>query len=477
MEKKGDWLKNKKIVKYIIIAYLFVFMLSFSWHLSKFFFDIMILFSAAGIILIFLSLPVGLLLYPISSFLHSLLPAQLGFIPVHLSTVYDLAALAGLIIFSLFYKKKKRSGYNLNDYLAFGFLMLLGLYSVYHGVDISFSNYWLVLSAFSVLIYFVVSDIIDSKERLRAFLWIMVIAVMSLIFRFSFYARGFQESFIGGSFDNNMFSRDLVFIIPIVIYMFWSEKNNLLKGILLISLAFLMQNLMVMGSRASWLALAPFLLLIGIKNIKKKSTWGLGILAVIFLVFYVLSSPQIIDELYSIEYAEQGTESEEGSMRGRFEALEAGLSLFYERPILGWGPSRHEELNMIRMEELGYKGRATHNSYLDLMIGMGFFGILIYVMIFVYSCINAYKAQKLTKRKDNFVYNMSWAVIFGLGALFINQTMINRPYASVIWISFGLSTSLYIIAKKQSKEKDNNEKNINPPEKDISDKEDKKIRR
>jgi len=466
MKIKGFEIDERRFVKIIIISFIFVFMLSFSWQLSKLYFDIITVFSAVGIMSMPLFTLTGLIIYPLASFMHSLLPSGIGSIPLSLSTLYDFAALAGLLFF--IFKYKKESKLNINDLWVLSFFILLNLLMIYHGVNISFSNYWYILSLEAILIYFVVSKSITNPPRIRAFCWSLILIVMSIIFRYTIYAREFQESF-GGSFDNNMFSRDLVFIIPLVIYLFWSEKNKWLKGILLVCLALLIQNFAVMGSRASWISLIPVLLIISIKNIKKKSTWGFGVLAILFIIYYVISSPQIVNEIFSIKYAESGEYSEEGSIQGRFQALDAGLILFKEKPLLGWGPSRHEDVVSQKLEEMRMGGRNTHNAHLEVMLSMGLFGILIYIMLFVYSTINAYKAQKLAKGKDELIYNISWGVIFGLIALCINQAMINRSYTAIVWIGFGLSTALYHIAKNlPAKEiKDEKEMGLLQPEKEL----------
>lgn len=442
-------------------------MLSFSWQLSKLYFDIITVFSAVGIMSMPLFTLAGLMIFPLVLFMQSLLPSGIGYIPISLSTLYDFVALAGLLFF--IFKYKKESKLNVNDIWVLSFFVLLNLLMIYHGVNISFSNYWYILSLEAIFIYFVVSKAVDSPKRMGVFCWGLILIVMSIIFRYTFYAKEFQESIIGGSFDNNMFSRDLVFIIPLMIYLLWSEKNKWLKGILLVSLALSIQNFAVMGSRASWISLIPVLLFIGIKNIRKKSTLGFGVLAILFIIYYVISSPQIVNEIFSIQNVEGGESAEESSIQGRFQALDAGLILFKEKPLLGWGPSRHETVVATKLEELGMTGRNTHNAHLEVMLSMGLFGILIYIMLFVYSAINAYKAQKLAKGKDELIYNISWGVIFGLIALCINQAMINRSYTAIVWIGFGLSTALYHIAKNlPTKEiKDEKEMELLQPEKEL----------
>lgn len=449
MEKKED-LKEKRFIRTIIILYILVFLLAFSWRLSFYYFLFTSLFAIIGIISLPLFTVLGLTLYPISSFIYSILPKDIGLYPIALSTIYDFAALAGLLILLFVKEKKEQRESNKNDFLTIGFLFLITFLTIYHRLPFSFSNYWYILILVAGLIYFVVSKTLYKKERLRLFIWLFLIVVMSLIFRFSFYAHSFQESFIG-QFNNNMFSRDLVFIVPIVIYLFWAEKNKYLKIISLISLAFLVQNIAIMGSRGSWIAIIPVLAIIGMMNIKKEKTiWLFGILAVIFVMTYILTSPEIIREFSSIhEQVPKGEAAEEKTISSRWLILKSGWELFKERPLMGWGPGDQER---ILYEEKGIRYN-THNSYLEVAISAGFFALSIYIMLFIYSIINCYKAQKLLKDKDQFTYNISWGVLFGLIAIGIDQCFKNRSYAAPVWIGFGLSTALYYIAKNTPQKK------------------------
>jgi len=445
MEKKEDKaLKEKRFVKLIIFLFVLIFIISYSFRFDFFYYPFIYSIMVLGIVLMPFLTIYGLMLYPINVFLHAILPTKIGPIPIALSTIYDFAALAGLFLI-LFIKEKKKK-FNFNDILALTSVALLHILLLIHDLPISFSNYRYILFLDAVLIYFIVSKIIYKKQRIRFFLWILILASMFFVFRFFHHASTFQQSIAG--FGNNSISRGLAFIIPLAIYLFWSEKSKYLKGILIIILAFSIQTLLVLGSRASWISLFPVLIIIGIKNIKRKTTLLFGTLAIILVLFFVISSPEIITEFGSItEQVPRGEAATEGSVQSRFRLIKMNWELFKEKPILGWGPGETE--NTLGKQKGIYKN--THNSYLELMVGWGIFGVIIYLMLFVFSIINAYKAQKLSEGKDKFIYNISWGIIFSLIVVGINQFMINNPAVAVAWIGFGLSAALYYNAKHTKK--------------------------
>lgn len=444
-------MEEKTFVRIIIAVYAVVFLVSYSFKFDFLYYPLINNVVWAGIISVPLFPILGLLIYPIAVFLQTILPKEIGILPVALSTIYTFAAFGGLFWFINSKLKEKR--HNFNDILALALLVLLHILLLYHHLPIAFSNYRYVLFLDAVLIYFVVSRTVYKKEILRLFLWILIIACMVFVFRFVHHAGTFQESIPG--FENNGISRDLVFIVPILIYLFWSEKDKYLKGILFFSLAFLMPTLLALGSRAAWISLAPLLIVIGVKNIKRKTTWVFGALAILMVILYVLTSVQLTQEWISIvKETPKGESSEEASISQRYQLIRISLELFRERPILGWGPGQTE--NTLEQQTGLY--RNTHNAYLELMVGWGLFGLLFYLALFGYSIRNLYRAQKIFKRRDEFLYNLSQGILFGLIVVGLNQFMINESHEAMVWIGFGLSTALYNLAIKSSKVEEKSKK-------------------
>ena len=128
-------------------------------------------------------------------------------------------------------------------------------------------------------------------------------------------------------------------MVPFTIALFWAEKDRWLKWISLGSLGAMIQGLMQLGSRATYLSVAGAVGLLSVWNIRRKSLWFLAILGLIFMTFFVPA--QVKMEFMSIfdDVASQG-EGAHSSVAGRYQFLEWGIELFWEKPMFGWGPGQ-----------------------------------------------------------------------------------------------------------------------------------------
>ena len=102
---------------------------------------------------------------------------------------------------------------------------------------------------------------------------------------------------------------------------------------------------------------------------------------------------------------------EEGGSRGAI--WEAGISLWRQKPILGWGYGVNQELNSIKY--LGYipgygdYGFAFHNSYLSVLIEAGIIGLGIVLLHYIIIILGGMKQYR--KTKDITLFIMIWLCI------------------------------------------------------------------
>ncbi len=134
---------------------------------------------------------------------------------------------------------------------------------------------------------------------------------------------------------------------------------------------------------------------------------------------------------------------EEGGSRG--EIWDAGLSLWRQKPIFGWGYGVNQELNSI--EFLGYipgyrdYGFAFHNSYLSTMIEVGIFGLLIILIHFI---IILWKSLILYFNEKNItVFTVIWICINML-LCFIGSSAMTSLGSTEGFIFWGLIMWLYV---------------------------------
>lgn len=127
------------------------------------------------------------------------------------------------------------------------------------------------------------------------------------------------------------------------------------------------------------------------------------------LLFSCISITSIMKALYQLPGFQRLVE--EGSSRGAI--WEAGISLWRQKPLLGWGYGINQELNSIKY--LGYipgygdYGFAFHNSYLSVLIEVGVIGLSIVLLHYLIIMLRGLKAYR--KTKDITMFTVIWLCI------------------------------------------------------------------
>lgn len=127
------------------------------------------------------------------------------------------------------------------------------------------------------------------------------------------------------------------------------------------------------------------------------------------ILFACINIPSVMNALYQLPGFQRLIE--EGGSRGAI--WEAGISLWRQKPILGWGYGVNQELNSIKY--LGYipgygdYGFAFHNSYLSVLIEAGIIGLGIVLLHYIIIILGGMKQYR--KTKDITLFIMIWLCI------------------------------------------------------------------
>ena len=79
------------------------------------------------------------------------------------------------------------------------------------------------------------------------------------------------------------------------------------------------------------------------------------------------------------------------------------------------------------MERLHGSRGSGHNSYIQIGVEMGLFGLIVYVSLFISSIFLCYSAQKISKHKDDYIYYIANGTMFGL---------ISTKVAHAFWMNY-----------------------------------------
>ena len=133
------------------------------------------------------------------------------------------------------------------------------------------------------------------------------------------------------------------------------------------------------------------------KDWSKKMFYGVLIsVSLLIMFFVVINDPLLSSRIFK--------SMEEGDTAGRMYIWERGIELFYDKPIVGFGHSRYiADLGWVCNEPL----RAGHNTFLSVLLGSGFAGLIFFMIFYIKCFANIWKNKYYSINKVIF----SWFVM------------------------------------------------------------------
>ena len=201
---------------------------------------------------------------------------------------------------------------------------------------------------------------------------------------------------IGGSGDANTMALLCVFAIPVMVY--WAvharTAGSRMAGLLLALL--LIFGVVSTLSRAGFLILIVVLTLTLLQYRKYFKLKSLGLIVAIS-GFGLLSLVMLIpEEFFERQATLVSDNSQDKSLDRRSSYVKVAIDAIEDRPLIGWGTDvfkkvwvRSEETRWFKMEE-----RPAHNTYLEVAVGSGFTGLIIFLLLMAQTYFNFHSAEK-----------------------------------------------------------------------------------
>ncbi|MBV6521924.1 MAG: hypothetical protein MNPFHGCM_02068 [Gemmatimonadaceae bacterium] len=318
-----------------------------------------------------------------------------------------------------------------------------------------FTNEILSDLAKMVLVFLSAQVVLDSKERLRFFLFFY-------LFAFAFYPiRGslfnyfiYHETVEGRAVWNQQFAdpNDLaaLLLLPMSLGLglLTVERNKKLRFLAMGSLIFIPFVLALAQSRGAMLAFlaGAGLLFLRNKRAQKMMLVGAGVIAIVFVT---LAPDQLWKRMSSLEQVgAKGAAAQavdEGSMEQRLEIWKVSTIVIKEHPVLGVGPGSYPFAHVFAArdpEVLDTAGglRDAHSTYFTLMAEYGVIGFAIWIGFVLMILKKADGARRrLEKRLPRHAQQLLMAEIglisWGIAAVF--GTWIIGPFTyiglAILW--------------------------------------------
>ncbi len=279
----------------------------------------------------------------------------------------------------------------------------------------------------TLILYFLIVNLIDSQPRLKGFLWLYLLcigfmAVSSLYLYFTgdpYIRMGIQRATgVSKTFeDPNAVAMNLALAFPFL-FVFAKDESFWLKSLRVILIVISSITVILTGSRAGMVVLIIFAFVFSLRSRKKIPALAIS-LVLMFLSWTLM--PQQYQERFLTIFEPELNESATASAQGRIVGLKMGLTMFLDHPLLGVGAG-----NFPTAWALVYSGEGgprvwmqPHNMLGQLLGELGFFGFIAFALFLIAVFRQLYFSRRKL-RADSWLYHNSKAIEISLWLLLIS---------------------------------------------------------
>jgi putative inorganic carbon (HCO3(-)) transporter len=284
-------------------------------------------------------------------------------------------------------------------------------------------------------------------------------AIIGYVFNIELFAVNIERirRAIGTAGDPNFFSSMIIFCLPLVLHWFFSSRA---PG-KIIAIACLIINIVAViltYSRGGAVVLASILVILLIEHMWRFRPRYLGFVMSIITIA-IAATIIFIPSSYWSRQKSVSIPSDE-SIAARISYLYVGWDAFKKDPLLGSGPGTYKDIYGGTMYAFQYHTvtagddsksfrRYAHNTYVEILVGTGLLGLVIFLAIIWLVLRNFHRAKKYLESEGR---KNAASIVGAYRISFISMLLyfflISAIHHKYFWVSFALSQ----IALKVSKE-------------------------
>jgi len=353
----------------------------------------------ASVPIIILKPPIGVLMWSWISYMN---PHRLAYGFIYNFPVADIVAIATLVGWAVSRESKKLPGHALTILLVI-FTAWISVTTVFAVDDTAFDKWDRTIKI--LLFTFVTLGLMNSKNRLHALLWTIVLClgyfalkggVFTVLTGGDNHVFGPPRSFIA---DNNQLALALVMSLPLVRYLQMQAPNKWIWLGLAGAIPLWLLAILGSQSRGAFVAMACMLIFLVLKS-RYRLYSGLALIFAGLMAFAFM--PQSWQErMESIQNYQQDT-----SFQGRVDMWRFAVDVANDSPIIGGGFNVFYD-DAYRQYYLppDTMGRAVHSIYFEVLGEHGYVGLLLFLMIGITAFFTCSKVIRLTRHRPD----LRWA--------------------------------------------------------------------
>jgi O-antigen ligase len=195
------------------------------------------------------------------------------------------------------------------------------------------------------------------------------------------------------------------------------------------------------SSRGALVGGAAVLIWMGISSGRKiKTALLLGSIATIF--YLMIPAEQML------RIEDSGVDQ---TSINRIERWEKGIAMANKFPALGVG---YNNWAVADQRFFGEYGSLSHNIYIQAFSELGYAGLVVFLLMILFSFVNNFSTRRLAGRDDNrFIYFMAHGLDAALVGFLVSGFFVTVLYYPFFWINLAMTVALNAIARSQYDEK------------------------
>ena len=329
-------------------------------------------------------------------------------------------------------------------YIWIGAFLTVVLLSVFVAMDQIESLSILLLYFKLGLYYFLITQILDSKQKIKdalvmiifATMFSVIVGLIGIFIPLPVLGSSLQTwRFRGLTSDPNILGLHLLIIIPLLFLLFFEKKKLIDKTWVGFLFLFSVLGLVATFSRSSTIGLAVILSYLFYRYRRNKII--IILVGLLFFVAIYFVPADFWQRILSV-----GNIQQDPSLRWRAELYKGAWHLFIQHPLLGIGAGNF----VLQSHIFTAQHLAVHNTLLEVAVETGIVGLSLFLIIIGVALIRLKHAMHFFRWQGDSILSLySLGLMVAFLGIFVVSFFYSIEEYFVLWTMFALGSAFYYV--------------------------------
>lgn len=258
---------------------------------------------------------------------------------------------------------------------------------------------------------------------------------------------------VGASVDPNFFASMILVGLPCIAHYLFEAKTWKVRGLWLGLFAHNSYALLLTYSRSVTLIFAIIMALLVIEHIRKIRIRYIGFMILALAVIVPVAAYKLPETKIYERMASLGKPAQDTSLVRRGSYLIVAADAIMDNPVLGSGPGTFAQLYSKTSYAYALSSNKTdlarkaHNTYIEVAVGMGLSGLLVFLATLVLAFRYLYKAQRIPETVHGIPPGLIRALGYGLFSFALTFFFLSALEHKYLWLLLGFSAAAYNLSR------------------------------